>query len=88
MDSSSKSLRETESSTAFSICPTGEASGASSLPLDEFSSCVPCSTGAEVIGQRLLVEACERTRSECTNQLSKMMDDLEMKDHQLMLKDW
>jgi hypothetical protein len=87
MDSSSESFGETESSPASAVCPTGEVGGTASLPLDEFSSRIPCGTSVEVAGFRLLVKACGRTLTERTNQLSKMMDDLEVKDHQLALKD-
>ena len=85
MDSSFESFGETESSAASSVCPTGEVGDATGLPSDEFSSRVPCGTGAEVARLQLLVEAYERTLAKRTNQLSKMMDDLEFEDHKLVL---
>jgi hypothetical protein len=81
MDSSSESFGETESSVTSIVCLVRETSGAAGLPPDAFSSCVPHLNDAKVAILRLLVEACEHTLAECTNQLSKMMDDLKMKNH-------
>jgi hypothetical protein len=55
---------------------------------NESNTRATCDISAEVVELRLLVEVRERTLAECFDQLVKMRDDLEMKDHQFALKDW
>ena len=64
-----------------------EANSGVDLSPDKVNSRVPGDTKAEITELRFLLEAREYTLTERVNHLSKMMDDLKMKDHQLMLKD-
>jgi hypothetical protein len=64
---SSESSEETESSAAFSVCPSWEGGGISGTLPDEFSSRIPYGINTEITELRLLVEACERTLAECSN---------------------
>ena len=81
IDSSFKSSGDTTSSAASVAYFVEYANVIVNLSSEEVNSCVPHDTRAEVTGLRLLLEAHEYTLVEHANQLSKMIDDLELKDH-------
>ena len=79
--------RDTTLSFASAAHPIEPANDGVDGSLDEVSSRAPRDIWAEVTRPKLLLESREYTLVKISNQLLKMMDDLETKDHQLMLKD-
>lgn len=84
VSSSFDSFGDTLSSTASAARLVEPTDGGSS---DEVNSCASRDIRAELTEMRLVLESCEYTLAEQSNQLSKMMDDLKTKDHQLMIND-
>jgi hypothetical protein len=87
VSSSSHSSGDTLSFAAFAAHPVELANDGVDASADEVSSRAALDIRTELSGLKLVLKSREYTPVERSNQLSRMMGELESKDHQLMLKD-
>jgi hypothetical protein len=85
--SSFESLVEMESFLASAIFPFKDDAFSSHSQVERLCSWVPHDSNIEVAELRLLLEVHEQSLADRTNQVVKLMADIELKDHQLALKD-
>jgi hypothetical protein len=87
MGSSSKILAGTESSAASTVFPFEDEVFIFRSQVDQFNSRVPHDPDSAIAGFRLLLETYKQSLAQRSDQVAKLMANIEVKCHQLSLKD-